>query len=80
MPDVTQHGFAPLTLRGLLTLPSIRHGLPKVYGDSHALDRPIRWAHVIELPDPRRLLRGSELVLTTGYGLPARNVANDFVP
>ena len=35
------------------------------------LDRPIRWAHVSELPDPTRWLRGGEILLTTGLGLGA---------
>ncbi|WP_431868835.1 PucR family transcriptional regulator [Nocardiopsis eucommiae] len=33
------------------------------------LDRVVRWAHVTELPDPVRWLRGGELVLTAGLGL-----------
>jgi len=33
------------------------------------LDRPIRWAHVSELTDPTRWLRGGEILLTTGLGL-----------
>jgi purine catabolism regulator len=33
------------------------------------LDRPIRWAHVSELNDPTRWLRGGEILLTTGLGL-----------
>ncbi|MFL1430180.1 MULTISPECIES: PucR family transcriptional regulator [unclassified Nocardiopsis] len=33
------------------------------------LDRVVRWAHVTELPDPVRWLRGGELVLTVGLGL-----------
>ncbi|WP_116248615.1 PucR family transcriptional regulator [Nocardiopsis sp. FIRDI 009] len=35
------------------------------------LDRPIRWAHVTELHDPVRWLRGGELVLTSGMGFGA---------
>lgn len=33
------------------------------------LDRVVRWAHVTELPDPVRWLRGGELVLTVGLGM-----------
>jgi purine catabolism regulator len=33
------------------------------------LARPIRWAHVSELNDPTRWLRGGEILLTTGLGL-----------
>ncbi|CAL9384172.1 hypothetical protein SUDANB121_01131 [Nocardiopsis dassonvillei] len=36
---------------------------------SPGLDRVVRWAHVTELPDPVRWLRGGELVLTVGLGL-----------
>ena len=32
-------------------------------------DRPIRWAHVSELKDPTRFLRGGEVLLTTGLGM-----------
>lgn len=35
------------------------------------LGREVRWAHVIELADPVPWLRGGELVLTVGLGLPA---------
>ena len=31
----------------------------------------MRWVHVAEVPDIATLLRGGELVLTTGIGLPA---------
>jgi PucR family transcriptional regulator, purine catabolism regulatory protein len=33
------------------------------------VSRPIRWAHVSELKDPTRFLRGGEVLLTTGLGL-----------
>ena len=33
------------------------------------LDRPIRWAHVTELPDPAPWMRGGELVLSAGMGV-----------
>lgn len=35
----------------------------RVTGD---LDRPVRWVHTIEVPDPGRFLRGGEVVLTAG--------------
>ncbi len=34
------------------------------------LDTPVRWVHVIELTETGRLLRGGELVLSTGIALP----------
>jgi len=33
------------------------------------VSRPIRWAHVSELKDPTRFLRGGEVLLTTGLGM-----------
>ncbi len=37
-----------------------------VYGDEAGLDNPVRWVHISEVLDIARLLRGGELVLTTG--------------
>lgn len=34
------------------------------------LGRPVRWTHVAELPDIAHLLRGGELLLSTGLGFP----------
>jgi purine catabolism regulator len=34
-----------------------------------ALDAPVRWVHISELPDPTPWLSGGELLLTTGYQL-----------
>lgn len=44
-------------------------GLHLVAGDD-GLHRPVAWAHTSELPDPTVWLEGSELVMTTGIGLP----------
>jgi purine catabolism regulator len=57
-----------LTLAEVLELPVGRRALPEVVTGSEALDRPLRWAHVIEMADPSDLLKGGELVLTTGIG------------
>jgi DNA-binding PucR family transcriptional regulator len=51
------------TVRELLAVKSLR--LRLVAGEA-GLDRPVRWAHAIELEDPRPYLRGHELVLTMG--------------
>lgn len=45
-----------------------RLGLTLVAGDAGA-DRPITWAHAIELEDPTPWLNGGELVMTTGLRL-----------
>jgi purine catabolism regulator len=57
-----------LTLAEVLELPVIRRALPEVIAAPEALDRELRWAHVIEMADPSDLLKGGELVLTTGIG------------
>src|SRR3954462_9950105 len=57
-----------LSLAAVLDLPVVRRALPEVVTGEDALSRRIRWAHVIEMPDPDDLLKGGELVLTTGLG------------
>src|ERR1044072_3945171 len=57
-----------LTLAEFLELPVVRRALPEVIVGGEALDRELRWAHVIEMADPSDLLKGGELVLTTGIG------------
>jgi purine catabolism regulator len=63
-----------LTLAQVLDLPVLRRALPEVVAGGDALDRELRWAHVIEMPDPSDLLKGGELVLTTGIGAGAAAV------
>lgn len=58
------------TVREVIALDPVRHGAPRVVAGSDALDRPVRWVHIAEVPDIASLLRGGELVLTTGIGLP----------
>ena len=60
-----------LTVAEVLELPVMRRGLPEVLAGAAGLRRDLRWAHVIEMPDPSDLLKGSELVLTTGLGAEA---------
>ena len=57
-----------LTLAEVLELPVVRRGLPEIATGEDELGRELRWAHVIEMPDPDDLLKGGELVLTTGLG------------
>src|SRR5215211_9122755 len=57
-----------LTLAQVLELPVVRRALPELIAAADALDRQRRWAHVIEMADPSDLLKGGELVLTTGIG------------
>jgi purine catabolism regulator len=50
-----------------LALPVLRRALPEVLAGASNLDRVVRWVHVLEV-DPVGLLRGGELVLSTGAG------------
>ncbi|MDQ1627362.1 MAG: PucR family transcriptional regulator, purine catabolism regulatory protein [Actinomycetota bacterium] len=58
------------TLADVLRLPVVRAGRPVVLTGGELLDRAVRWVHVSELPDIGPLLRGGELILTTGVALP----------
>jgi PucR family transcriptional regulator, purine catabolism regulatory protein len=58
------------SVRDVLALDPVRYGSPRLVAGADALDRPVRWVHVAEVPDIATLLRGGELVLTTGIGLP----------
>src|ERR1044071_1889371 len=57
-----------LTLAEVLELPVVRRALPEVIVGGEALDRELRWAHVIEVADPSALLKGGELGLSAGRG------------
>jgi purine catabolism regulator len=57
-------------LSDVLALPVIQAGRPVVLTEGPSLDRPVRWVHVSELPDIAPLLKGGELILTTGIALP----------
>jgi len=54
------------TVADLLAIDELQLGL---VAGKQGLDRPIRWAHVSELKDPTRFLRGGEVLLTTGLGM-----------
>jgi purine catabolism regulator len=58
------------TVADVLALDPVRRGAPRVLAGSDRLDTPVRWVHVIELAETRHLLRGGELVLSTGIALP----------
>src|SRR5271155_2055465 len=58
------------TVADVLALESVSRGAPKVLAAADRLDAPVRWVHVIELAEAGHLLRGGELVLSTGIALP----------
>ena len=58
------------TVAEVLALDPVRSGAPKVLAGADRLNAQVRWVHVIELTQAAHLLRGGELVLSTGIALP----------
>lgn len=58
------------TVAEVLALEQVRSGAPRVLAGADRLSAQVRWVHVIELARAAHLLRGGELVLSTGIGLP----------
>ncbi|WP_369198032.1 PucR family transcriptional regulator [Streptomyces djakartensis] len=63
---------AGITVQRALELPALRSGLPEVLAGAERLGRTVRWVHAGEVPHIASLLKGGELLLTTGYGLGTR--------
>ena len=60
-----------ITLRDVLGLDVVRRGEPVVLAGGERLDVSVRWVHAVEVTTGMaRLLRGGELVLSTGIALP----------
>ncbi|MCL4434445.1 MAG: PucR family transcriptional regulator ligand-binding domain-containing protein [Actinobacteria bacterium] len=59
-----------VTVADVLGLEEIQAGRPKVMAGLSNLDKPVRWVHVSEVPDIGKLLKGGELILTTGIAFP----------
>ena len=58
-----------MTVREVLSLPVFGDAQVRVLAGEANLDRNVRWVHVAELPDISYLLKGGELLLTTGMGI-----------
>jgi purine catabolism regulator len=58
-----------LNLQELLDLPVLRRARPEVVVGSHLEARPVRWVHTSEIYEISPLLKGGEVLLTTGLGL-----------
>ncbi|MFD4834057.1 PucR family transcriptional regulator [Streptomyces uncialis] len=61
-----------ITVQRALELPGLRGGLPEVVACADRLHRTVRWVHAGEAPNIASLLKGGELLLTTGLGLSTR--------
>src|SRR5437763_869823 len=58
-----------VTVRDVLSLAIVQAGEPEVVAGEANLDRPIRWVHIADVIDVAPLLKGSELLLTSGLEL-----------
>ncbi|WP_291045642.1 PucR family transcriptional regulator [Herbiconiux sp.] len=62
----------PFTVADLLDLPSLRRARPEIVSGSAAIAvQPVRWVHTSEIFEIAPLLKGGEVLLTTGLGLVA---------
>ncbi|MGY1807058.1 PucR family transcriptional regulator [Blastococcus sp. SYSU D00669] len=59
-----------MTVARTLRVPVLRTADPVVVAGAAGLDRVVRWVHTTELVDVAPLLRGGDLVLSTGIALP----------
>jgi len=59
----------------VLALAPLRQGRPRVVAGSAGLGRTVRWTHVAEVLDITHLLRGGELLLSTGVAFPDDDAA-----
>ncbi len=62
--------MAVVTVAEVLQMPVLRAAGPEVLAGKAGLDRQVRWVHTTELADIAPLLRGGDLVLSTGIAFP----------
>ncbi|MFZ2504019.1 MAG: PucR family transcriptional regulator ligand-binding domain-containing protein [Nocardioides sp.] len=67
--DPALHSVLP-TVAEALVFDSLSRGRAEVVAGATGLDRRLRWAHISELPTIADVLRGGELIITTGIALP----------
>ena len=68
-PRRSYHVYMGMSVREVLDLPVFRDAQARVLAGEPNLDRSVRWVHVAELADISYLLKGGELLLTTGMGI-----------
>jgi purine catabolism regulator len=61
-----------ITLAEVVALDVVQRTGPEVVVGAELLDRPVRWVHTSELAEAPYLLKGGELLLTTGLGIGGR--------
>jgi purine catabolism regulator len=66
-----------LRLSDVLALDIVQQGKPEVVAAAENLGRTVRWVHIADIQDIAPLLKGGELLLTSGLGLsldPAKDI------
>jgi purine catabolism regulator len=58
-----------LTVAEFIELPVVKAALPQLVAGSEGLGREVRWVHSLDVPDVANLLRGGEMILTTGVSV-----------
>ena len=58
-----------LTVAEFIELPIVKAGLPELVAGSEGLGAEVRWVHPLDVPDVSDLLRGGEMILTTGVSI-----------
>lgn len=66
----------PMLLTDVLAHPVVRRGAPTVVAGADRLDREVRWLHSSDIFEIAPLLRGGDLLLTTGLGVLGRGDAD----
>ena len=62
-----------ITVAAALRLGPLSEGVPEVLAGAGSLKNPIRWVHSGEWLEMASVLRGGELLLTTGMGFPGQS-------
>lgn len=62
--------MAIVTVAQVLEMPVLRAAGPEVLAGRVGLSRQVRWVHITELADIAPMLRGGDLLLSTGIALP----------
>lgn len=63
------HRLMSLTLAAFLALPPLQAARPEVVAGTRLDERPVRWVHTSEIYGISPLLKGGEVLMTTGLGL-----------
>ena len=58
-----------LTVAEFIELPIIKAGLPELVAGEEGLGAEVRWVHSLDVPDVSDLLRGGEMILTSGVSI-----------